>query len=133
MLPRHFFSFVFKSVDTLNEAIKLEKYDTIQAKQFQSFVPRQKARYHFYVYEHNFDGNLIQSTLFLYTLPPSGHCPVKEKMLYSSCKAPFLDTVQRHVGLQIDRKVLFFFRNFLFLEIFLIDTNFSSKLTAAMI
>lgn len=97
--------FILQSIDILNEAIKLEKSETIRPNQFKSLVPRQKARYHFFVFEHGYDGEIIKSTLFIYTLPPSGHCPVKEKMLYSSCKAPFLDTVQRQIGLNIDRRV----------------------------
>src|SRR4051812_33648177 len=101
-----------QSIDILNEAIKLEKYETIKPNQLKSYVPRQKARYHFFVFEHNYNGDIIKSTLFIYTLPPSGYCPVKEKMLYSSCKAPFLDTVQRLVGINIDRRVSFFRWNF---------------------
>ena len=36
---------------------------------------------------------------------PGSRCPVKEKMLYSSCKAPILDVIEQQIGIEIERKV----------------------------
>lgn len=97
-------NYVQLSVDTLNEAIKLEQFDNISVNQLGRHIPKNKPRYHFYVFKHNYDGELYNSVVFLYSMP-NGGCTVKERMLYSSCKGPFLDTVERFIGLRCDRKV----------------------------
>ena len=54
--------------------------------------PRNKPRYHFYRWEHKHEDRLHDSVLFIYSIP-SGGCTIKERMLSSSCKGPFLETV----------------------------------------
>ena len=36
---------------------------------------------------------------------PGYSCSIKERMLYSSCKGPLLDAVERQLGIAISRKV----------------------------
>ena len=42
-------------------------------------------------------------SVFIYSMP-GYKCPVKERMLYSSCKAPVVDTAEQ-LGVEIVRKV----------------------------
>lgn len=48
----------------------------------------------------------MESLIFIYSMPGYS-CSVKERMMYSSCKAPFLDTIQQ-LGLDITKKVIYF-------------------------
>jgi len=92
------------SVDTLNEAIKMERFDTISVNQLRLCIPKRAARYHFYKYNHQYEGDYYESVIFLYSMPANG-TSIKDRMLYSSCKGPFLDYVEHDMGLRIDRKV----------------------------
>lgn len=42
--------------------------------------------------------------VFIYSMP--GYtCSIKERMLYSSCKNPLIDTVEKNLGIEIAKKV----------------------------
>lgn len=41
--------------------------------------------------------------MFIYTCPPGS--TIKERMLYASCRAAVVSTVENECGLKIDRKV----------------------------
>ncbi|MFH4981014.1 hypothetical protein AB6A40_007723 [Gnathostoma spinigerum] len=98
-------NYVQLSVDTLNEAIKLEMFkENIDVEQLQEIVPYGKPRYHFYRFSHEFDGKPYNSIVFIYSLPTSG-CTIKERMLYSSCKSPFLQTVTTSANFTPDKKI----------------------------
>ncbi|KHJ97893.1 Cofilin/tropomyosin-type actin-binding protein [Oesophagostomum dentatum] len=98
-------AFVQLSVDTLNEAIKLEgTEEKLPASQLASKIPRDKPRYTFYRLDHSNDGRPQSSTFFIYSLPSSGSS-IKERMLYSSCKSPFLETATKHLGIEISKKM----------------------------
>ena len=43
--------------------------------------------------------------VFIYTCPGYS-CPVKERMLYSSCKGPVTDVCEQQFGITIAKKVL---------------------------
>ncbi|VDL66802.1 unnamed protein product, partial [Nippostrongylus brasiliensis] len=93
------------SVDTLNEAIKLEATtEELPASQLASKIPRDKPRYTFYRMKHDGDGFPKASTFFIYSLPSSGSS-IKERMLYSSCKSPFLETATKHLGIELSKKM----------------------------
>ncbi|KRX66882.1 Twinfilin-1 [Trichinella sp. T9] len=92
---------ILKSIDTLNEVIKLVTADNIPSNRISKWIPTKSPRYHFYAPKLTKAANVI---IFIYSIPPNG-CTVKERMLYSSCKGPFLDTVQQVVGLKVDRKI----------------------------
>jgi len=36
---------------------------------------------------------------------PGYNCTIRERMLYSTCKAPLLEMVEQQIGLEIGRKV----------------------------
>ncbi|CAJ0587900.1 unnamed protein product, partial [Mesorhabditis spiculigera] len=98
-------NFVQLSVDTLNEAIKLEDTQaSVSAGELASKIPRNKPRYTFFRFEHTHDDRPYNSIVFIYSLPASGSS-IKERMLYSSCKAPFLQAAQLHMRAEITKKM----------------------------
>lgn len=98
-------NYVQLAVDTLNEAIKLEdRAEHLSIDEIASRVPRDKPRYHFFRYKHSFNGRVFDSIVFVYSLPSSG-CTIKERMLFSSCKGPFLETVANSINLRPDKKL----------------------------
>ncbi|CAI4228117.1 unnamed protein product [Auanema sp. JU1783] len=103
-LSRNELNFVQFSVDTLNEAIKLESTEkNLNASELAKRISREKPRYTFYRFDHQFDDKPQSSILFIYSLPSSGSS-IKERMLYSCCKQPFLNTVTNHLGVTINKK-----------------------------
>ncbi|KHN77975.1 Twinfilin-1 [Toxocara canis] len=85
-LAAHHVDFVQLSVDTLNEAIKLEaSKENLTPEELRAAIPRDKPRYSFYNFAHDFNNQHYQSIIFIYSMPSSG-CTIKERMLYSSCK-----------------------------------------------
>lgn len=76
----------------LNEVSKLGKQ-----------VPSDKARYHIFLFKHTHEGDYLEQFVFIYSMPGYS-CSVKERMMYSSCKAPFLDTIHS-LGLEIVKKL----------------------------
>ncbi|VBB33433.1 unnamed protein product [Acanthocheilonema viteae] len=104
-LASHAVNYVQLAVDTLNEAIKLEYSKTsISPEQLNEVIPRDKPRYHFYRFSHKYNNEDYNSLFFIYSMPSSG-CTIKERMLYSSCKQPFLQTALSAANLSPDKKI----------------------------
>ncbi|CEF59376.1 Twinfilin [Strongyloides ratti] len=96
--------FVQLSIDTLNEAIKLEETkDKLDVSQLQSAIPKKQPRYSFYRYHNKADDS--DKVFFIYSLPPSAEVSVKERMLYSSCKLSFLDNVKNECNIDVSKKI----------------------------
>lgn len=75
------------------EKIDLVKLKNIDIGSLSSEVPVDHARYHIYKFNHTFEGDFQQALIFIYTMPGYS-CSIKERMLYSSCKAPFIETIK---------------------------------------
>uniref|UniRef100_A0A3B3QHA3 Twinfilin-1 n=1 Tax=Paramormyrops kingsleyae TaxID=1676925 RepID=A0A3B3QHA3_9TELE len=87
-----------------NERIKLSDATPTELKDLPKRIPKDSARYHFFLYKHSHAGSYLESTVFIYSMP--GYtCSVRERMLYSSCKSPLLDTVEKNLNIQIAKKV----------------------------
>ncbi|CAD5225838.1 unnamed protein product [Bursaphelenchus xylophilus] len=94
--------FVQLSVDTLNEAIKLESHkNQLNPSELNANISRQKPRYTFYRLRE-VDGEPV---FFIYSVPPSASCTIKELMLFSSCKAPFVSEVENVCGVKVTKKI----------------------------
>ena len=44
--------------------------------------------------------------VFIYSMP-GYKCPIKERMLYSSCKAPVIDVLEQSLGMEVVKKVIY--------------------------
>ncbi|XP_063598079.1 twinfilin-1-like isoform X1 [Penaeus indicus] len=67
-------------------------------------IPDSAARYHIYRFDHNYEGDFFHSVLFIYSMPGYA-CPIKERMLYSSSKNPFIDLLENGINLAITKKL----------------------------
>lgn len=97
-------SYVQLSIDIKNESIELELADNTQLNNLPSKVPSDHARYHFFNFKHTHEGDFMSSIVFIYSTP-GYNIPVKERMLYSSCKSQFLFSVEQELQIQIAKKI----------------------------
>lgn len=101
-------NFVQLSVDCLNEAIKLETHKELldNIGELVQLIPKNKPRYSLYRFHNEkLQQNGQQAVFFIYSVPPSQSCTIKELMLYSSCKAPLLSELQGPLDVKIDKKI----------------------------
>jgi len=66
-------------------------------------VPEDHARYHLFLFRHTHEGDYLESYVFVYSMPGYS-CSVRERMMYSSCKAPFLEELAA-LGVEVVKKV----------------------------
>lgn len=97
-------NYVQLKIDMDQERILLGCFDNTDAQHLSSRIPKDHARYHFFVYKHAHEGDFLESIVFIYSMPGYG-CPIKERMLYSSCKSPLLGMIEQNVGLEIVRRI----------------------------
>lgn len=90
-------------IELKEEKIHLVKAINVDIGKLPKEIPDDEARYHIYLFKHTHEGDYLESFVFIYSMP-GYKCPVKERMMYSSCKAPFLETIN-DLGLGIEKKV----------------------------
>ncbi|XP_016349382.1 twinfilin-1-like isoform X2 [Sinocyclocheilus anshuiensis] len=93
-----------EEIDFPKESIKLSSTSPTEVKDLPKRIPNDAARYHFFLYKHSHEGDYLESTVFIYSMP-GYKCSVKERMLYSSCKNPLVDTVEKNLGIEIAKKL----------------------------
>lgn len=71
----------------------------------ESLVPEDEPRYHIFRFAHDYEGDYTSPVVFAYSMPGCGGCSIRERMLYSSCKNPFLSMLENQVGAVIDKKL----------------------------
>jgi twinfilin-like protein len=90
-------------IDLEKEEITISKADNIEVAKLSSQLPNDHARFHIYLFKHSYEGDFLESYVFIYSMPGYS-CSVKERMMYSSCKAPFLDSIHL-MGLDFAKKL----------------------------
>ncbi|XP_042595863.1 twinfilin-1b isoform X2 [Cyprinus carpio] len=93
-----------EEIDFPKESIKLSSTSPTEVKDLPKRIPNDAARYHFFLYKHSHEGDYLESTVFIYSMP-GYKCSIKERMLYSSCKNPLIDTVEKNLGIEIAKKL----------------------------
>lgn len=98
------FNYAQFRIELAEEKIYLEKSSVLtKVQELAKQVPTNTARYHIYLFKHTYEGQYLEQFVFVYSMP--GYtCSVKERMMYSSCKAPFLDTIAA-LGVEITKKL----------------------------
>lgn len=94
-------------IDIPNERIDTDATTTLTPKQLESQVPEDTARYHLFRFEYAYKGENKKAIVFIYSMPGYSSCPIKERMLYSSSKAPLIETIESILGAKVDKKVYF--------------------------
>lgn len=104
-LKEHKLSLVQLELNIQDETIVLaDAKDDVAASDLSKHVPDDKGRYIFYLFKHTFEGDYLESIVFVYSMP-GYKCSIKDRMLYSTCKGPLLDVATDRVGLEIARKI----------------------------
>eukprot|EP01137_Pigoraptor_chileana_P020677 Opistho-2@83353 len=99
-----FISYVQLAIDTEKETLELAVADNTSAADLSSKVPNNSPRYHFFLFKHDFEGERLESHLFIYSCPGYA-AKIKERMLYSSCKAPLLSVAESELGIEFVKKL----------------------------
>jgi twinfilin-like protein len=98
-------AYVQLEIDQKEENIKLARTEAVMSPaDLKACVPDSTARYHFYLFNHKYQEDFFNSVVFIYSCP-GFKSPVKERMLYSSCKNPVVDQVEALLGMQVDKKI----------------------------
>ncbi|XP_058599051.1 twinfilin-1 isoform X4 [Neofelis nebulosa] len=98
-------NYVQLEIDIKNEIIILASTTNTELKDLPKRIPKDSARYHFFLYKHSHEGDYLESIVFIYSMP--GYtCSIRERMLYSSCKSPLLEIVERQLQMDVIRKLL---------------------------
>jgi twinfilin-like protein len=83
-------NYVQIAIDIEKEKIILDHSGKIGASGLSDEISTEVPRFHFFNYQHNFEGNDMTSTVFVFSCPDGSKgtksAPVKQRMLYSSSK-----------------------------------------------
>lgn len=105
------FNYLQFKIELSEEKIHLVKSVNIDLLKLPKEVPENEARYHLFLFKHTHEGDYMENFVFIYSMPGYS-CSVKERMMYSSCKAPFLDVIEQ-LGIEVIKKV---FKDLFFIE-----------------
>nr|XP_033815337.1 twinfilin-1 isoform X4 [Geotrypetes seraphini] len=97
-------NYVQLQIDIKNERIVLANTAETEVKDLPKRIPNDAARYHFFLYKHSHEGDYLESIVFLYSMPGYS-CSIRERMLYSSCKSPLLEGLEKQLQLEVVKKV----------------------------
>lgn len=102
-LKRGSYNYLQFHIELDKEEIHITKAATIDVNKLSVQVPSDHARFHIFLFKHSYDGDWLESYVFIYSMP-GYNCSVKERMLYSSSKAPFLNAIEG-LGLEITKRL----------------------------
>ncbi|XP_068152390.1 twinfilin [Drosophila tropicalis] len=90
-------------IDLAEERIHVSNAAKVELNDLPKQVPEDHARYHLYLFRHTHEGDYLESYVFIYSMP-GYNCSVRERMMYSSCKAPFLEELAA-LGVEVIKKL----------------------------
>ncbi|KAM8973790.1 twinfilin-1 [Pelodytes ibericus] len=97
-------NYVQLKIDLKNETIVLADTTNTEVKDLPNRIPKDAARYHFFLYKHSHEGDYLDSIVFIYSMP--GYtCSIRERMMYSSCKNPLLDIIESRLQMEVVKKM----------------------------
>lgn len=102
-LQRGSYNYLQFRIDLEEEKINLSKASKILLEELPLQVPNDQARYHLYIFTHTHEGDHMDSTVFIYSMP-GYNCSIKERMMYSSCKGQFLEIIEK-MGVEITKRL----------------------------
>ncbi|KAF9920912.1 hypothetical protein FBU30_009122 [Linnemannia zychae] len=96
-------NFVKLAIDAEKEMIDLVSEAKLNAKEVHKNIDEESPRFTFFAYEHTHNGTAHDSLVFMYTCPSKSK--IRERMLYSSCRAGVLQGAKDDAGLNVDKKL----------------------------
>ncbi|KAM6937899.1 twinfilin-1a [Xenentodon cancila] len=97
-------NYVQLKIDAENEKICLCNTEPTELKDLPMRIPKDSPRYHFFLYKHSHEGDYLESTVFIYSMP-GYNCSIRERMLYSSCKNNLVEMVEDKLQIEIEKKL----------------------------
>ncbi|XP_057693665.1 twinfilin-1-like isoform X2 [Corythoichthys intestinalis] len=97
-------NYVQLQIDFEKEVICLCSTEPTELRDLPLRIPKDFARYHFFLYKHFHEGDCLESTVFIYSMP-GYKCSIRERMLYSSCKNPLVEMVENKLKIEIEKKL----------------------------
>nr|AFK10873.1 twinfilin-2-like isoform 1 [Callorhinchus milii] len=97
-------NYIQLELDVVKEKVLLVKAEVIELLDLPGQVPSHSPRWHLYRYPHSHEGDWLESVVFIYSMPGYS-CSIRERMLYSSCKGPLVDFIQKEHNLELARKM----------------------------
>ncbi|XP_020339390.1 twinfilin-2 isoform X1 [Oncorhynchus kisutch] len=97
-------NYIQLKLDTEKETVELVHTNPTETRELPYRIPTDTPRYHFFIFKHSHQGQQQEALVFIYSMPGYS-CSIKERMLYSSCKNPLLDEVERDYRLDIAKKI----------------------------
>ncbi|KAG9466996.1 twinfilin-2 [Eleutherodactylus coqui] len=104
LLKQRKINYIQLKLDQEKETIDLVHMKHTDIQELPSRIPKDMARYHFFLYKHSHEGDYLESVVFIYSMP-GYKCSIKERMLYSSCKNRLLESVEQDFQLEIAKKI----------------------------
>jgi twinfilin-like protein len=86
------------------EVIELSQAGDLSVDEASALCPPDAARYCLYNFKHNHEGADLETTIFVYSCP-AFELPVRDRMLYASCKSPLLDVIEKEMEITIEKKM----------------------------
>ncbi|KAG0286809.1 hypothetical protein BGZ96_009159 [Linnemannia gamsii] len=96
-------NFVKLAIDAENETIDLVNEAKLGANDVHKHIDDDAPRFTFFAYEHTHNGTAHDSLVFMYTCPSKSK--IRERMLYSSCRAGVLQGAKDDAGLNVEKKL----------------------------
>lgn len=97
-------NYVQLEVDSEQEVIRLCSTEPTEVKDLPMRIPKESPRYHFFLYKHSHEGDYLESTVFIYSMPGYA-CSIRDRMMYSSCKNTFINMVEKNFQIEIEKKL----------------------------
>lgn len=105
-MKKGIYNYLQFEIDLEKEEINVSKREEIEVSQLKFQLPLDHARFHIFLFKHTYESDYQESYIFIYSMPGGYKCSVKERMMYSSCKAYFIETIQSgKMGLDITKKL----------------------------
>jgi len=96
--------YVQLAIDTDKEEVILISSGSCSTEELPSKVPETGARYHLFRFKHNHEGDHLESNVFIYSMPGYS-VPIKERMMYSSCRNAVVDVIENTIKIVLEKKV----------------------------
>ena len=99
-----FCDYVQLAIDLESESVDVKRSGQMTVDSLPSAVPGDAARYHVFRYKHSHEGDYLESNVFIYSMPGYS-VPIKERMMYSSCRNAVVDVIETSLNVKLDRKI----------------------------
>ncbi|XP_022081317.1 twinfilin-2-A-like [Acanthaster planci] len=98
------YTYVRLCVDTSKEEIFLDEADSIGVNALPAKISSDSGGYHVFTFKHTHEGDYQESPVLIYSMP-GYKCPVKERMLYTSCLGPLIGQLEAEFDIKCAKRI----------------------------